>query len=99
MSNSSTITEDLSTPGEILVEEYLEPLGISRYRLAKDIHVDESRISRIVNGKQAISPDTAIRLSAYLGTTAEFWLNLQMHYDLMVARSHVNTSDITPAVA
>lgn len=69
-------------PGKILTEEFLEPLGISQYRLAKDINVPPIRISEILRGKRAISANTALRLSKYLGTTAEFWLNLQNHYDL-----------------
>ncbi len=64
------------------MEEFLTPFGISQYRLAKDIHVPAIRINEIVHGKRAISADTAIRLGKYFGTSAEFWLNLQIHYDL-----------------
>lgn len=71
-------------PGEILMEEFLKPLGISQYRLAKDIYVAPIRISEIINGKRAVSANTALRLSKYLGTSAEFWLNLQAHYDLEI---------------
>ena len=73
-------------PGEILLEEFLKPLGISQYRLAKDVHVPARRINEIVLEKRAISADTALRLSKYFGTTAEFWLNLQARYDLEVQK-------------
>ena len=69
-------------PGEILLEEFLEPMGISQYRLAKDISVPPRRINEIVKGIRAITPDTALRLSRYFGTSERFWLNLQMRYDL-----------------
>jgi addiction module HigA family antidote len=69
-------------PGEILLEEFLEPMGISQYRLAKDISVPPRRINEIVKGKRGITPDTALRLSRYFGTSERFWLNLQMRYDL-----------------
>jgi addiction module HigA family antidote len=76
-------------PGEILLEEFLQPMGISINRLARDIQVPPGRISTIVNGKRAISADTALRLSAYFGTSPELWLNLQTDYDLRVARRNV----------
>lgn len=69
------------TPGEILREEFLVPLGITPYRIAKDTHVSATAIGQILAGTRAISPDMALRLGAYLGTTAKFWLNLQSHYD------------------
>lgn len=69
-------------PGEILKEEFLDAMGISAYRLAKEIKVPETRISEIVHGKRSITADTAIRFSKFFGTTAEFWLNLQNLYDL-----------------
>lgn len=69
-------------PGEILKEEFLDAIGISAYRLAKEINVPETRISEIVHGKRSITADTAIRFSKFFGTTAEFWLNLQNLYDL-----------------
>jgi addiction module HigA family antidote len=69
-------------PGEILLEEYLKPMGISQYRLAKDITVDPRRINEIVHGQRSISADTALRLARYFGTSERFWLNLQSHYDL-----------------
>lgn len=71
-------------PGEILLEEFLGPLGISQYRLAQAIGVPPRRINEIVHGKRAISPDTALRLSRALGTSDRFWINLQTRYDLDV---------------
>ena len=70
------------TNGEILKEEFLEAMGISAYRLAKEINVPETRISEIIHGKRSITADTAIRFSKFFGTTPEFWLNLQNLYDL-----------------
>ena len=72
-------------PGEILLEEFLKPMELSQYRLAKSINVSPRRINEIVQGKRAISADTALRLGRYFGTTAAFWLNLQARYDLEVA--------------
>ena len=69
-------------PGEILMEEFLKPLGISQYRLAKDINVPARRINEIVHGKRSISADTALRLSRYFNLSERFWLNLQVRYDL-----------------
>ncbi len=69
-------------PGEILLEEFLKPMDISQYRVAKDISVDPRRINEIVHGKRSISADTALRLGRFFGTLARFWLNLQSHYDL-----------------
>ena len=73
-------------PGEILLEEFLEPLELSQYRLAKDISVPARRINEIVHGKRGISADTALRLARYFGTTDRFWMNLQTHYDLETER-------------
>lgn len=73
-------------PGEILNEEFLKPLGLSQYRLAKDIGVPPRRINEIVHGKRAISADTALRLSRYFGTSTQIWLNLQNDYDIEVAK-------------
>ena len=73
-------------PGEILLEEFLEPMGISQYRLARDISVPARRVNEIVLGKRGISPDTALRLSRYFGLSDRFWLNLQMRYDLEVEK-------------
>ena len=69
-------------PGEILLEEFLKPLGISQYRLAKDMSVPARRINEIVLGKRAISPDTALRLSRYFGMSDRFWINLQARHDI-----------------
>lgn len=71
-------------PGEILMEDFLKPLKISQYRLAKDTNVAPRRINEIVHGERAISANTALRLSKYFGTTPEFWLNLQTYYDLEI---------------
>lgn len=72
-------------PGEILLEEFLIPMGISQYRLAKDISVPQRRIGEIVRGNRAITADTALRLSRFFGMEAQFWLNLQVRYDLLKA--------------
>ena len=69
-------------PGEILLEEFLNPMDITQYRLAKDISVDPRRINEIVHGKRGVSADTAIRLGHFFGMSPQFWLNLQSHYDL-----------------
>ena len=71
-------------PGEILKEEFLDPFGLSSYALAKELNVPTNRITGIVNGERAITADTALRLSRYFGTTPDFWMNLQTHYDLDV---------------
>ncbi len=77
-------------PGEILLEEFLIPLGISQYRLASDVGVDARRINEIVHGKRAISADTALRLARYFGLSERYWLNLQMRYDLEVEKDRLN---------
>jgi len=76
-------------PGEVLLEEFLEPMEISQYRLAKDISVPPRRINEIVHGKRSITADTALRLSLYFGTSERFWLNLQTGYDLEVERDRL----------
>ena len=76
-------------PGEILLEEFLEPLEISQYRLAKDISVPPRRINEIVHGDRAITADTALRLARYFGTSERFWLNLQTRYDLEVEKDRL----------
>jgi addiction module HigA family antidote len=73
-------------PGEILKEDYLEPLGISAHRLAMELHVPATRIGDIVNCRRSITADTAIRLARYFNTSAQFWMNLQNQYDLEVAQ-------------
>lgn len=77
----------LAHPGEILLEEFLEPMGVSQYRIAKDIGVPARRINEIVKGLRGITPDTALRLGLYFDMSAEFWINLQSHYDLDQARA------------
>ena len=76
-------------PGEILLEEFLKPLGISQYRLALDISVPPRRVNEIVLGKRSISADTALRLSRYFETTEKFWLNLQARYDLEIEKDRL----------
>lgn len=76
-------------PGEILLEEFLKPMGISQYRVAKDISVPPRRINDIVLGKRSISADTALRLSRFFGLSERFWLNLQTAYDLEVERDRL----------
>ena len=74
-------------PGEILLEEFLKPLGVSQNRLARDIDIPVSRVSEIVKGARSITADTALRLGEYFGTSAELWLNLQAGYDLRRLRA------------
>ena len=69
-------------PGEVLFNDFMEPLGLSKYRVAKDVGVPPIRITDIVNGKRAITADTALHLSKYFGTSSEIWLRLQVRYDL-----------------
>jgi addiction module HigA family antidote len=76
-------------PGEILLEEFLKPLKLSQYRVAKDINVPARRINEIVHGKRAVSADTALRLARYFGTSERFWLNLQTRYDLEVEKDRL----------
>lgn len=86
-------------PGEVLREEFLEPLGISQYRLAKDITVPPRRINEIVHGKRGVSADTALRLARYFGTSERFWLNLQTQYELDVERDRLGPRldiEVTP---
>lgn len=76
-------------PGEILLEEFLKPMGISQYRVAKDISVSPRRINEIVHGKRSISADTALRLSRYFGLSERFWMNLQSRYDLEMEKDRL----------
>ncbi len=85
MSKSVTTIKPVH-PGEILANEYLDPLGLSSNRFAKHIHVPANRISGIINGQRGISGDTALRLSVAFRTSPEFWMNLQAHYDLELAK-------------
>ena len=79
----------LTHPGAYLQEEFLEPLGLTAYRLAKDLGVAQTRISQILKGARAITPATALRLARYFGTSPEFWVNLQAQYDLDVAKEEM----------
>ena len=76
-------------PGEILMEEFLKPMNISQYKLAKDISVPARRINEIVHGLRAITPDTALRLSRYFGLSERFWINMQTRYDLEVQKDRL----------
>jgi addiction module HigA family antidote len=76
-------------PGAVLREDFLKPLHLSQYAVAKAISVPQIRISAIVNGKRAITPDTALRLARYFGTSAEFWMGMQATYDLEMARDQI----------
>jgi addiction module HigA family antidote len=94
MSRSSTTTGDKLRktfdpipPGEILLEEFMKPLGVSQNRLSRDIDVPVSRVSAIIKGERAITADTALRLARYFGTTAKLWLNLQSDYELRRLKS------------
>ena len=77
----------LITPGEILYEEFIKPMDITRYKLAKDIKVPATRIGEIIKGKRRITAETAIKLGHYFGMSAGFWINLQNHYDLEISRA------------
>lgn len=76
-------------PGEVLIEDFLKPLGMSQYALAKAIGVPQIRVSEIVRGARAVTPDTALRLARYFGTSPEFWLGMQATHDLEIARDKV----------
>jgi addiction module HigA family antidote len=76
-------------PGEILLEEFLKPMGVSQYRLARDISVPPRRINEIVHGKRAITADTALRLSRFFGSSDRFWINLQSWYDLEIEKDRL----------
>lgn len=78
-------------PGEVLLEDFLKPMGISQYRLAKEICVSARRINEIVHGTRSVSADTALRLGRYFGTSARFWMNLQSHFDLEVQRDEIGS--------
>ena len=87
-------------PGEILQKEFLEPLGVSAAKLARTIHVPTNRVTRLIRGQAAVTPDTALRLARALRTTPEFWLNLQLRFDLeMASDSGGCLNDIAPIVA
>jgi addiction module HigA family antidote len=83
-------------PGEILKSEFMEPLGLSSYRLARELHVSAPRINDLVRGKRSITAGTALRLSAYFGVSAQFWLNLQNKHDLWIAAKDKSLARIKP---
>jgi addiction module HigA family antidote len=86
-------------PGEILLEDFMKPLAISQYRLAKGMHVYPRKVNEIVQGKRSISADTALRLARFFGTSAEVWMNLQAFYDLEMARDALEDTveqEVTP---
>jgi addiction module HigA family antidote len=91
MTNNHEITEEERLPpvhpGEVLLEDFMKPLGLSQYRLAQDLGVPALRISQIVHGKRAVTADTALRLARYFGTSANVWMRLQARYDLEVAEA------------
>jgi len=80
------------SPGEILLEEFMKPMGISQNKLSRDIDAPVGRINEIVHGVRAVTPDTALRLAAYFGTTPEFWMNLQSRFDLKIAKRRLGAS-------
>ena len=82
------------TPGEMLKEEFLAEYGLSQNRLAKAIGISPNRIAEIVNNRRRITADTALRLSLFFGNSAEFWLNVQSHYDLKLARRNLKPQDV-----
>ena len=89
-------------PAEVLLEEFLEPMGVSQYRLAKDISVPPRRINEIVHGKRSVTADTAVRLARYFGTSERFWLNLQTGYDLETEKDRLGgrlESEVLPRAA
>ncbi|MBW1821063.1 MAG: HigA family addiction module antidote protein [Deltaproteobacteria bacterium] len=89
-------------PGEVLLEDLLKPMGISQYRLSKEINVHPRRINEIVHGKRSITADTALRLARFFGTSAELWINLQSHYNLEVAKDSLEeklSNEIQPYAA
>jgi antitoxin HigA-1 len=83
-------------PGEILLTEFMEPLGLTAYRLAKDLHISIPRVNDLVRGKRGITADTALRLSRYFGNSAQFWIGLQSGYDLWVASKSKGLNKVKP---
>lgn len=94
-----TLITTPSHPGDVLVELYLKPLGMSAIALAKHLNVPRTRIERLVKGETSLTVDTAMRLARFFGNTPEFWMNLQRAYDLARARETVDLTDITPLEA
>ena len=85
-------------PGDILLTEFMEPFGLTAYRLAKELNVPGPRVNDVVRGKRAISADTALRLGVYFGLPAQFWMNLQTEYDLRTAKT-AGLTKIKPRIA
>jgi addiction module HigA family antidote len=83
-------------PGEILREEFMKPLGLTAYQLAKDLHISIPRVNDIVRERRAVTADTALRLGKYFGTDAQTWMNLQADYDLRIARSKADIGSVRP---
>jgi len=83
-------------PGDILKTEFMEPLGLSSYRLAKELHVSAPRVNDLVRGKRSVTADTAMRLSRYFGNTTQFWLNLQNKHDIWVAAKDKSLAKVKP---
>lgn len=83
-------------PGEILLHEFMEPLGLTAYRLAKDLHISAPRVNDLVRGKRGITADTALRLSRYFGNSAQFWIGLQSGYDLWLASKAKSINKVRP---
>ena len=83
-------------PGEILLSEFMEPLGLTAYRLAKDLHISAPRVNDLVRGKRGITADTALRLARYFGNSAQFWLGLQSGHDLWIASRSKSWSRVKP---
>lgn len=83
-------------PGEILKTEFMEPLGLSSYRLAKDLHISAPRVNDLVRGKRSLTADTALRLAAYFGNSPQFWLGLQMDHDLWLASKERSLVRVKP---
>ena len=94
-----TLIDNPCHPGEVLVELYLEPLGMSAIALAKRLNVPRTRIERLVKGETSLTVDTAMQLSRFFGNTPEFWMNLQRAHDVARARETVDLSGITPLEA
>ena len=83
-------------PGDLLLTEFMQPLGLTAYRLAKDLHVSAPRVNDLVRGKRSITADTAMRLSTYFGTSAQLWLGLQMDHDIWVAAKNKSLAKVKP---
>jgi len=83
-------------PGEILLTEFMEPLGLTAYRLAKELHISAPRVNDLVRGKRGITADTALRLSRYFGNSAQFWIGLQSGHDLWIASKSKSLSKVKP---